>query len=250
MKNRHSQKSKTNGDSFFRYSSGEGVTSTIASGVKNLVGSNRRQTSTLYPNCTVNTSQFLGDGKCDNYKETGDFNSIECGFDAGDCIEFNQNYPNCTAYLPDMVLGNGWCSVDYNTEECGYDGGDCIEFNEKYPNCTAPYFYPELIGNGRCDDYEPYNTNECGFDEGDCLNECSGLTCYSTEVKAGIGIAVVLTGLGLCYFSSRRCQQSKVDNGASSAEADTPETPLPQQYPNKKYHSPGGNEWHSTFAVF
>ena len=41
---------------------------------------------------------------------------------------------------------------EYNTVECGWDGGDCKEFNEKYPNCKLefPSAY-SYIGNTKCD---------------------------------------------------------------------------------------------------
>ena len=26
-----------------------------------------------------------------------------------------------------------------NTPECNYDDGDCLEFNEKYPNCNVTF---------------------------------------------------------------------------------------------------------------
>ena len=55
----------------------------------------------------------------------GDNNPEECGFDDGDCEEFNQNYPNCDVESPSLD-GNGICNRGaYNTEECGWDGGDC-----------------------------------------------------------------------------------------------------------------------------
>ena len=114
-----------------------------------------------YPNCMVTNVNILGDGKCDNF---GDYNTQDCGYDAGDCIEFNEKYPNCKAYTPDQSFGDGFC--EYNTVQCGYDGGDCIEFNEKYPNCTVDS--PSSIGDEYCDGLA-YNTEECGFDGGDCI---------------------------------------------------------------------------------
>lgn len=204
--------------------------------------SNHR-TSTIYANCTVMNEQYLGDGKCDNYKESGDFNSFECGFDGGDCIEFNEKYPNCTTYSPDVSLGDGYCrGGEANTEECGFDGGDCIEFNQKYPNCTARY--PEWIGDGECTDYPPFNTEECGFDGGDCSTKGTAFT-FSTEVIVGIGVVLAVTGLGYLYFNRRRKQSS-----TETKTPEEPEPPLPQQYPDKKYHQPGGHQWNSTFAGF
>lgn len=237
---------------------------TIAhSSEKNIDDRRASTTHPQYPNCIVddlhpynNNPKFLhlGDGICDNFKDSGDFNSIECGYDDGDCIEFNFNYPNCTAEFT-RLMGDGFCSGgEYNTVECGFDGGDCIEFNAKYPNCNV--YYPSEIGDGKCDsfnynteecgwdggdcliakypdchvdwpsklgdgfcnNYEPYNTTECGFDLGDC--KCSGLGCYSAEAKVGIVIAVLFIGIGLCYIGSRR-QKAKVEKEASLAQKDT-----------------------------
>ena len=60
--------------------------------------------------------------------------SKECGYDGGDCDEFNAQYPDCTAKNT-RKIGDGKCNNEYpyNTEECGYDGGDCIDFNAQYP---------------------------------------------------------------------------------------------------------------------
>ena len=120
--------------------------------------------ASIYPNCTASYPEtYIGDGIC----HSGAYNTEECGWDGGDCINFNTNYPNCTIDKP-FWIGNGYCSGwEYNTEECGWDGGDCIEFNEKYPNCKID-FLPS-IGDGRCDG-GAYNTEECGFDGGDCLD--------------------------------------------------------------------------------
>ncbi|GFH56464.1 hypothetical protein CTEN210_12940 [Chaetoceros tenuissimus] len=68
------------------------------------------------------TGILLGNDWCHG----GTFNTKECGWDDGDCIEFNEKYPNCTAPRPEWV-GNSECNdyPPYNTTECGFDGGDC-----------------------------------------------------------------------------------------------------------------------------
>ena len=41
----------------------------------------------LYPNCNVNSPNYLNDDMCDTF---GNYNSAECGWDGGDCL-FNRN---------------------------------------------------------------------------------------------------------------------------------------------------------------
>ena len=113
----------------------------------------------------------IGNGLCNGW----DANTEECGYDGGDCIEFNEKYPNCNVYSP-YEVGDGRCDSsngdDVNTEECGYDGGDCIEFNEKYPDCKVNF--PYEVGDGKCNGGK-YNTKECGYDGGDCIDFNIGL---------------------------------------------------------------------------
>ena len=71
--------------------------------------------------CDVPEPELLGDGVC----QGGSYNTEECNYDKGDCIQFNLEYPDCKAPFPEFI-GNGMCSGgDYDTEACGYDGGDC-----------------------------------------------------------------------------------------------------------------------------
>ena len=70
-------------------------------------------------------------------------------------------------------LGDGSCRGTWNNEECGWDGGDCAEFNQKknqYPDCVYldEWNYKDL-GNGYCESYRNFNNEECGWDDGDCL---------------------------------------------------------------------------------
>ena len=97
-----------------------------------------------------------------------EFNTPECVYDGGECHVFNEEYPNCTAYQPE--IGDGRCNGIANTAECGFDGGDCKEFNNgfllSYPDCKVDH--PVNIGNGICD-HGDYNTAECNYDGGDCV---------------------------------------------------------------------------------
>ena len=115
-----------------------------------------------YPNCSIAALSYptdLGDGFCDG----SGANTADCGYDGGDCIEFNEKYPGCRVEFPSWV-GDGYCDgEDYNTADCGYD---CIEFSEKYPGCRVKF--PRWIGDGYCDG-EEYNKIECDNDGGDCL---------------------------------------------------------------------------------
>ena len=123
--------------------------------------------SQKYPNCPVELDfRLIDDGKCDTsigHKA----NVLDCGWEGGDCLTFNERYPDCIVEEP-LSLDDGECDGGlYNTVECGFDGGDCLAFNELYPNCTVDE--PSSLDDGECDG-GIYNTVECGFDGGDCLN--------------------------------------------------------------------------------
>ena len=118
-----------------------------------------------YPDCKASNITMIGDGMCDNDDRQ---NSAACGYDDGDCIEFNLKYPGCKAEYP-YRISDGICNTEgdqHNTAACRYDGGDCDDFNTKYPDCEA--LVASFLGDGECDDSVPYNTEECGYDGGDC----------------------------------------------------------------------------------
>lgn len=84
-----------------------------------------------YPGCIVDDPEWVGNGFC-QYQ----FNTAECGWDGGDCDEFNK-YPACHVDHPSLI-GNSHCdnnefNSEYNSVECGWDGGDCIEANKLNP---------------------------------------------------------------------------------------------------------------------
>ena len=76
----------------------------------------------VYPNCTVDNLGLITNGKCDNY---GLYNTIECGFDGGDCATFNIKYPNCKARHPSRIQDGNCDDSTYYVAECGWDGNDC-----------------------------------------------------------------------------------------------------------------------------
>merc|ERR1719276_446656 len=95
-------------------------------------------------------SFLLGDGRCSHA-----LNSEECGYDGGDCDEWNEKwkefheqYPNCKNILFSFADGICHSSLSAFTQECGWDGGDCIA--KGYPDCVV--YEPERVGDGFCDE--------------------------------------------------------------------------------------------------
>ncbi len=74
----------------------------------------------LFQNWDVHTAD-IENGKCD----AGPFNIEECGYEFGECIEFNEEYPLCNDPGAASSLGDGVCNWNYNNSACKYDGGDC-----------------------------------------------------------------------------------------------------------------------------
>ena len=60
----------------------------------------------------------IGDGVCDSgaYRNSGGYNIKECGWDGGDCLDF-EGLPDC----------------HHRNPEDGYDGGYCLDFNYSPP---------------------------------------------------------------------------------------------------------------------
>ena len=106
-----------------------------------------------YPHCAIPIEDMrkLGDGSCDG----GIMNTYQCGFDHGDCIDFNIAYPSCNAVTPEKV-GDGTCEAQYNIDQCGFDGGDC-----------CPVKGDKHMGDGICH-AGFFNTAACLYDNGDC----------------------------------------------------------------------------------
>mmetsp|Transcript_5342 Transcript_5342/g.7944 ORF Transcript_5342/g.7944 Transcript_5342/m.7944 type:complete len:812 (+) Transcript_5342:55-2490(+) len=152
-----------------------------------------------HPNCLVMywDSYNIGNGVCEK-----DYNTQDCNYDGGDCIQFNNDFPNCTATHPFNIQDDVCDGGDYNTEECGFDGGDCIKFNEGFPNCDV--VNPSWIGNGKCDDSGDYNTEKCGYDGGDC---------YKPEYPDCKGINPSYIGNGICDGGDFNTEECGYDGG-------------------------------------
>lgn len=165
-----------------------------------------RYTRVKYPNCNfINPSTYanIQDGKC-----VPSLNTHECGFDGGDCSQFNDFYPNCKVENPDWV-GNGHCENgggNYDTVECKFDGGDCSDFNKRYPDCFV--MNPQLVGNGQCEG-DAYNTPECGFDGGDCSD-------FNENYPGCIVMDPYLVGNGHCEGGVYNTPECGYDDGDCS----------------------------------
>eukprot|EP00559_Dactyliosolen_fragilissimus_P000969 CAMPEP_0184858600 /NCGR_PEP_ID=MMETSP0580-20130426/3682_1 /TAXON_ID=1118495 /ORGANISM="Dactyliosolen fragilissimus" /LENGTH=503 /DNA_ID=CAMNT_0027354831 /DNA_START=21 /DNA_END=1528 /DNA_ORIENTATION=+ len=155
-----------------------------------------------YPSCQIERLQdagkdyqvrFIGNGKCNG----GPYNTIECGFDGGDCTEYRLAYPNCNV-LKLYEVGDGKCQEENNSEECGYDGGDC---------CPESVVNDSKYGDGICDANVLYNSRACEYDNQDCSdhNEIFSQLCYVDDVNK--------LGDGTCDGGSYASSACKNDGG-------------------------------------
>ena len=163
-----------------------------------------------YPNCQFKIDfekyfQYIGDGKCDHSKDDK-VNTLECGWEGGDCEIFNTRYPNCTVDEPHKVDNKLCNSGSYNTIECGFDGGDCMTFNEEYPNCSVSN--PEFIGNKECN--AEGNVVECDFDGGDCMKLDVILHAKYPDCA---GVYPPWVGNGVCNGNSYNTTECGFDGG-------------------------------------
>jgi hypothetical protein len=160
-----------------------------------------------YPKCKIKNEdiKLIGNGICNG----GEFNTVQCGFDHGDCVDFNLAYPDCNVPEPNRV-GDRECDENdvYNIEECKFDGGDC-----------CPVATSDLYGDRVCH-AGVYNTLACNYDEGDCeafrkeFPDCPEHV-NGSPIVIGNGICD-LTATYLitaeCGFSFGDCQKCNVDD--------------------------------------
>jgi len=147
---------------------------------------------------------LIGDGKCN----TGTYNTRECSYDGGDCLELNRKKEN--KYQKCTVSNIGWigdkvCNgVDYMTSECGDDEGDCDACIEKYPMLEV-----SKLGDGLCD-LGKYNTEVCGFDAGDCMQDNSNL---QKDYPGCVVQNPLLIGDGACLLGEYNTERCGFDGG-------------------------------------
>ena len=166
----------------------------------------------------VADSDQLGDGVCDGFI----FNTQICGFDGGDCLDFNIQHPKCCGtenYTilelfneyhrhPYFGLGDGKCDgiSMYSGPECGYDGGDCELCYTIFEKQFEKESFGDTFGDGKCDGSSALNIDICGFDGGDCY------FCMEEEKDDSLFNASRL-GDGICDGGSYMTEMCNFDGG-------------------------------------
>ena len=83
-----------------------------------------------FPACDVPYPELLGNGVCNSRDHHGNtqYNTRDCGYDAGDCIELNQKYPDCHPW-DFKYFGNGVCDrLSHSNHACGFEDGGKFYF--------------------------------------------------------------------------------------------------------------------------
>ena len=168
------------------------------------------------PNDPSNPFPALGNGVCDG----GIFNTKECGWDDGDCLECNALVPNPTK------IGDDYCDggLYITAPACNADGNDCSSFISEFPECEVPE--PERIGNGHCDGL-PYFSHACRMDGDDCA------TCNVTYVSwigdgicdggdyGSLGCSIDGGDCTECFSHTNLTDTSKIGDGICDIELNT-----------------------------
>lgn len=90
-------------------------------------------------------------------------NTLECGFDGGDCIIMPASGPWDQCPYGDVCRErflNGRCDVECNSVGCLYDGLECA------PPCQVELWCTARVQDGVCQ--PECNTAECSYDIIDC----------------------------------------------------------------------------------
>mmetsp|Transcript_7796 Transcript_7796/g.11548 ORF Transcript_7796/g.11548 Transcript_7796/m.11548 type:complete len:1061 (+) Transcript_7796:217-3399(+) len=172
----------------------------------------------------VNGDYFIGKfkncGQYDLVKKFGDgicyggpLNNIECGFEYGDCVNFNLAYPDCKGpnleKLIDVqkTMANQICDPEFAIPECQFDAGDC---------CSYAIQGSELFGDGTCNG-GMISSELCGYDNGDCLDfKREYPSCPLEEIAKDKASESVILGDGVCdsnLYASEECGYEAKDCG-------------------------------------
>lgn len=161
---------------------------------------------TNFPECNEMfeiAEKYFGDGRCYG----GPLNTIECGFEDGDCIDFNMAYPNCKGNSLTNVqneVGNGICNMMFASSECDYDGGDC---------CPYSIFHGSSSNHRLCTGGLA-STQGCGYDNGDCLSFLGEFPDCPLEKLALLnGSNDVILGDGVCDSPIYNISECGYENG-------------------------------------
>lgn len=76
------------------------------------------------PVCNVKDPSRVGDNICDD-EPNSLYYTARCNWDGGDCDAIKRKYPNCIVDHYGW-LGDSLCDASLNTIECGFDDGDCL----------------------------------------------------------------------------------------------------------------------------
>jgi len=156
-------------------------------------------TKRKYPSCFLDENYRKKDGfetrKLKDSTCNVKYNIFDCGFDGGDCEDYNHQFPDCDADDPQLVY-NDKCDSEVNTWSCGFDNGKCDYQNRKRIEWVKDFRCP-LDKQDECDSNNNLLTSVAEFMYCNCtgirkINEASypvaviGLTPLPHTMKRSV----------------------------------------------------------------